>query len=214
VFVDVVSRWEANGCPFQPGIAWRQDAWIEAFPQFRDELSELPAELDRPLVDQVIGDLDETTDGVTLAFVVSMAWGYGKVGYGPDRVQKTLSAPAVSGSLIQVTKIVRRDGASAGYRALASKWRVRGLGPAFGTKFLYFQSRSSPRPLILDRLIGKWFQEKVKISLTTGAWKPGSYDLYLKTMNEWSQGVGVDPETLEMIIFMDEADAAGGQWAT
>jgi hypothetical protein len=67
--------------------------------------------------------------------------------------------------LLAATNAVRDEGPLAGYRVLAGPGRVSHLGPAFGTKFLFFQSRRGDRALIFDRLMSSWLREHCDPSL-------------------------------------------------
>jgi hypothetical protein len=61
--------------------------------------------------------------------------------------------------------------------------RLARLGPAFGTKFLYFCSPASGRPaLILDRLVAAWLRENADLSLNearlvSSQWAPSDQPL-------------------------------------
>ncbi len=95
--------------------------------------------------------------------------------------------------------------------------RLRGFGPAFFTKFLYF---STPGALILDNRLANAVYSRSRLPhLVTGkgrslAWDAVPYAVYLHWMGQTARVVGVDPELLELTMFRppgdlnDEHDAA------
>lgn len=211
-----VARWRTAGGRAQPGVRWRRDAWIAEFPDQSEALEELPDELDRGAVERVTTRLPETEAGVSMAFVICLAWGYGANGYGPHRALSVLAAENGSAPrrLLEAGKAVRAGGPLAGYEALAGSSRIHGLGPAFGTKFLFFQSRPPERALILDRLVAEWLDEHCSFVVSATRWSKRSYERYLRTMQDWAKAVGVEPETLEALLFSEQATVVGSQWSS
>ncbi|GAB3062507.1 hypothetical protein GCM10027053_26220 [Intrasporangium mesophilum] len=102
-----------------------------------------------------------------------------------------------------------RNDALAGYRHLATH-RARYLGPAFGTKYLYFATpETGNSPLILDRLVARWVARHAGIVLNPVPWSSRTYNRYLSLMAAWSSDLEVIPAKVEELIFRD---SAGGQW--
>jgi hypothetical protein len=61
--------------------------------------------------------------------------------------------------------------------------RLPYLGPAFGTKFLYFCSSAGGRPaLTVDRLVARWLRENVGLVLNEVRWSVSTYASSLETM--------------------------------
>ncbi|MEV0933003.1 hypothetical protein ACIBMX_29615 [Streptomyces phaeochromogenes] len=104
------------------------------------------------------------------ALVASYVWGQGRTGYGPHRLKEILAEPTVDDALAMAGAILHREGALAAYRGL--RGAVKGLGPAFFTKFLYFLDQrhvldqgcslnlaadapAAPRALILDQRVAR-----------------------------------------------------------
>jgi hypothetical protein len=87
---------------------------------------------------------------------VSLVWGFGSTGYGPYRSRQILRhAMARPDALLNMADLASIDAGGAYRDGLWSRSRpaIRGLGTAFGTKFLYFASYAGaprPRPLIYD----------------------------------------------------------------
>jgi hypothetical protein len=98
-----------------------------------------------------------------------MAWGYGRVGYGPYRVHRVLETTLDAGSILQSAAGELGSGGPVRAYVLLGEHgaaRLPGLGPAFGTKFLYFCSPSGASPaLILDRLVADWLREHAGLRL-------------------------------------------------
>ncbi|MFD3372819.1 MULTISPECIES: hypothetical protein [unclassified Streptomyces] len=70
------------------------------------------------------------------ALVASYVWGQGRIGYGPHRLKEILAEPTADDALAKAGAALRQEGAVAAYDGL--RGAVKGLGPAFFTKFLYF----------------------------------------------------------------------------
>jgi len=92
--------------------------------------------------------------------------------------------------------------------------RLPYLGPAFGTKFLYFCSSTGGRPaLILDRLVARWLRENVGLVLNEVRWSVSTYASYLKTMFGWADELAVAADELEACIFSAQAGLVASHWA-
>jgi hypothetical protein len=82
--------------------------------------------------------------------------------------------------------------------------RLRGFGPAFFTKFLYF---STPGALILDNRLATAVHDLSQMPfLVTGnnrsiVWTPFRYAVYLHWMRQTAEVVDVDPQLLELTLF-------------
>ena len=104
------------------------------------------------------------------ALIASYVWGQGRTGYGPHRLKEILAEPTVDDALAMAGATLRQEGAVAAYRGLHGA--VKGLGPAFFTKFLYFldqanrldqvyfralatEAPAAPRALILDQRVAR-----------------------------------------------------------
>ncbi len=169
--------------------------------------------------------------------VASFIWGWGNAGYGPRRLRDIRAAagdqlePALQRALDAVDADPASPDPVAGYAYLyggtdphdrvapgREPWsRLRGYGPAFFTKFLYF---STPGALILDNRLANAVHKLSRVPhLVTGnrqslAWTPYRYAVYLHWMAQTAQTAGTDPELLELTLFQppaalsDENDAA------
>lgn len=126
--------------------------------------------VNRSQVMELTGDENPSTDPVA-AYTWSQVWGHGKTGYGAYRTAVTLglasprsrAIPTIDYSeatrrLACIADTYLKDGAVRAYeRAVDSgDLTIPYLGPAFGTKYLFFLESSDPpyRPLVLDELVG------------------------------------------------------------
>ncbi|MFE7268908.1 hypothetical protein ACFU9B_44670 [Streptomyces sp. NPDC057592] len=162
------------------------------------------------------------------ALVASYVWGQGRTGYGPHRIKKILAEPDIADALAKSCSALRKDGAVAAYRVLYGS--VRGLGPAFFTKFLYFldlamDAPATPRALVLDQRVARVVRtHATRVGLekglasasdvaawtwSDGGWTPHRYGVYLHWMNAAarrlaSSGIGrpeASPDLLELALF-------------
>ncbi len=213
---DLYARWLAAGRPRQPAMAWPRDRWLRMLPEHAEFLRALPAVLDREAVRAYGLRATETPALAAEAFIAVMAWGYGDVGFGPFRTARALGeTPEAPNRLFSIATTLANGGPLAAYRRLASDARLIGLGPAFGTKFLYFtQPDGAPKPaLILDRLVARWLVCEAGVELDPVPWSGSTYRRYLELMHEWAALIGCRPDELEYCMFQAMADASGGQWS-
>ena len=116
-------------------------------------------------------------------FLASMVWGNGGTGYGPYRTSVALNIPRKGATPVNVIEKVGR---------LASKGDIEGaymtmtnalwqIGPAFGTKFLYFASPPQANAPIFDGVVAGWKSDTiswVSHPSTAWTWNWKTYDLY------------------------------------
>lgn len=201
----------------QTGIAWPRDSWVKRFPHLTDGLESLPDLVDRDVVKRHAAGAGVSPGAAEWGFIVAMVWGYGTTGYGPWRVEQMFSSiKDAPSALHRVASTLRRDGALSAYSLLGTEARMFKLGPAFGTKFLYFceQPRVGQSALILDRLVARWLRQHIELVLNPVPWSVGTYGRYLKAMHEWAEELSVRPEDVELAIFQTEVATSGGQWAS
>jgi hypothetical protein len=151
------------------------------------------------------------------SFLAVMAWGYGRVGYGPFRVRRVLDAALNTGVQLQAAAHAAVGGRPVeAYACLADRGAARlpYLGPAFGTKFLYFCSSTGRRPaLILDRLVARWLRENLGLAFNEVRWSVSTYARYLETMVGWADELALAADQLEACIFSTQARLGDTQWA-
>lgn len=199
--------------PFSyPREAWR--SWLKGIPEAVKTIDSLPEALDRQIVTEVFETL--WPDNVPGAFVAAMIWGHGSSNYGPYRTAKVLTQSArpksepidssVTARLRTSVELVRSNGPGDAYEYLNnSPGRIKGLGPAFFTKWLYFGSAKGPAgnagaAPILDALISNWFAELEPPVRLRYARTP-DYRQYVELLAEWGQPYGIGPAGVEERIF-------------
>ncbi|MFE5775329.1 hypothetical protein [Brachybacterium sp. NPDC056505] len=156
---------------------------------------------------------------VVTAFIAAMIWGYGTAGYGPFRTERVLAAdPAAVQHLMGVaeTCLAAPDGGMRAFELVAkerleNKTFLKYLGPAFGTKFLFFLSAAAddvdPVP-VMDAVVRRWFRSEADIDLTTLSWAPSSYEAYLSALDAWrnqlpatKDGRPLSRDEVELLVF-------------
>lgn len=208
----IVAEWCANSHAPQPAIRWPRDRWIRELKTYRSVFESFPDLLGREQVRSFARSAASSSSDATVAFLAVMCWGFGSVGYGPYRTRRVLDHPDAPEILLKVAQKLRQDGAARAYDYLATDGRLKGLGPAFGSKYLYFcpQSISEPPALILDAVVSRSIKKHGDgLLFRSVIWDTRVYSDYLKTMTLWSEVLGVPPGQLEECLFRAEAT---GQW--
>jgi hypothetical protein len=213
----LVSEWRAAGSPEQDGIKWPRQRWAVRFPAHAEAFAMLPDRLSRPVVRRACLSAAASPAAAERAFLTVMAWGYGRVGYGPYRVQRVLDGTRDAGGRLHIAASELPGGGPVRAYALLGDTgvpRLPRLGPAFGTKFLYFCSPTGGHPaLILDGLVATWLRGNADLELNEARWSARTYERYLAAMFGWADELAVAADDLETCIFSAQAELAGGQWA-
>lgn len=210
----LMTRWRADGGQAQAGMTWPRERWIERLSGHQAVLEALPDVLDREAVRRACSDAAMDATRAEVAFVAVMAWGYGGVGYGPYRTWMILTAPDAGHRLAEAARRLRDNGAMAAYDCLADggDCRLTGLGPAFGTKYLYFlPRRAEPSALILDSLAAAWLKRETDLDVNPVGWSGQTYRTYLEQMHRWAASLGCAPDELESNVFQAMKNERGGQ---
>lgn len=201
----------------QGAFPWKPDGWLSQMhdlPEVQHMLGGLPDKVDRTHIRETV--LAELVAGrVLAAFVSAMVWGYGDIGYGPTRVRWVLTgvnvdardAPVrndVAGLLGTAADVVRGDGAVEGFRYMSNAGRIKHLGSAFFTKWLYFSSAISdpddPNAApILDKQVHDWLEKRAGITLDIS--RTAEYQRYLDVITSWGDRFGRTPVQVEKAIF-------------
>lgn len=214
----LVSGWRTQGRPSQPGVIWPRQRWIEAFPVFEGTFASLPELLDRDSVRQACVRATDDPESAASAFLAVMAWGFGSLGYGQYRTTAILTGtPDASVKLQAVAHTLAQEGADGAYRRMArpGDCKLRRLGPAFGTKFLYFcqPTGQAVTALILDQFVATWLARHTPLVVNPVPWAPATYRRYLTHMHDWAASTGCRPDDLEYWMFRAIASERGSQWA-
>ena len=223
----VFRAWEEGGRLPQPSSPWTRVWWRRSFPEQSAWLSTVPDPISRD--DATACAIDATTpEGAVRAFIGSMIWGYGLVGYGPWRTLRVLDSNAGSAMrLAEAAEVVEMDGGLAGFRNLAGR-PLRYLGVAFGTKYLYFVSRAvaerrgdgdgSQIVPVLDDVVRRWVLAHSGVTLRIDAWRTSDYRRYLTLLDGWGAALGVRRDIVEELVFRsqisrDDSKLWGERWA-
>jgi hypothetical protein len=207
----LVDEWHAQGQPPQPGVAWQRNRWLERYPELAATFNVLPDELDRAAVREIVLSKPLTNQGMFEAMIATYAWGWSLTGVGISRAARVLNAgpEQVGPRLLGARTELLADGPLAGYWALARAHRIPGLGPAFGTKFLYFCSPEDGGALILDNLVAAWLRDRNLLAIGAYPFVRARYASYIDAMSAWAQDLHVSADQLEELIFRKEAQLRG-----
>jgi len=199
----VVDAWRAAGSPPQEGMAWPRQRWTDQFPTHASTFANLPDYLTRSVVRRACLSAANGPADAERAFLAVMVWGYGQVGYGPFRVRRLLDTTPHAGAHLQAAATELASGGPVkAYAGLGDHGaaRLARLGPAFGTKFLYFCSPARGRPaLILDRLVARWLRDNTDLALNEARWSVSTYAGYLDAIFGWADELHVAADELEAL---------------
>jgi hypothetical protein len=205
-------KWTARRSPEQPAMSWKLEKWTNRFPQheaFLTAVHEKP--LDRAQVAS-FGEEITSEDKATELFLATMIWGFGNAGYGPFRAKRILDTPDAGANLLELAQIASQKDGLAAFDHFASKRRADGkylkyLGPAFGTKYIYFaQMAKQPKKAtpVMDAVIRHWFASNVPDTrLNLHFWDPSSYAAYVDHLTHWAGSLNPgDPLRLDQVEYL------------
>ncbi|MGN6412517.1 8-oxoguanine DNA glycosylase OGG fold protein [Flexivirga sp.] len=169
------------------GFTWSAGQWRKRWPAALSVPRRLAEAPERPhLTRQDVFDrarsVTTESDAVEL-FLLVAAWGTGTKARSIARVARVLDQPSAPARLLETHRVVRDGDPAEAYRRMYS-WdheRIKYLGPAFFTKWLYFsaydtwEQRNGPAPLILDQQVAR------ALGWRTTGWSSSTYRTYLET---------------------------------
>ena len=160
----------------------------------------------------------DSPEAALKGYVATMVWGCGMRARPRRRCLNALGGRGaaqlpdrVGEKLIDALDIARKTSpidafdALHGEKAKIDGTSIHGLGPAYGTKLLYFGAYSSHagplRPLIMDSNVVKalnWIRET---SWDDYTWDTGQYREYLELADEWARRWNTEPDVIERVLF-------------
>ncbi|RIJ77744.1 hypothetical protein D1871_05780 [Nakamurella silvestris] len=214
----------------QAGIGWSRKAWGR-LETHQDLLNRLGSRITREEVTAYARQIVDPPSALA-AFIVAMVWGHGRSGYGPFRTARVINEnggqEVLGAELLSIAQTCFTQGGLVAFGEIAARRKqdkgyLKHLGPAFGTKYLYFCTKAAatsgvPIAPILDAVVARWFEDQIPGSqLRIWWWDVESYQQYVDQITSWAQILGVEIDIIEQLIFAtsdpDERSGAGtGQW--
>lgn len=161
-----------------------------------------------------------TPDLTLQAYVAIVAWGAGSSARSQSRALKPLREAHAKGQLPTAGEdmLGAVDAARAGspvdaYKALhgtdgnGGDRRVAFLGPAYGTKLLYFcaynicEAAGQQPPLIFDSNVAQAVRWLTNLDWNSGNWSADTYRTYLDLASSWAQQWRTTPDVVERVLF-------------
>ncbi|SFN48920.1 hypothetical protein SAMN05216207_101550 [Pseudonocardia ammonioxydans] len=204
-------RWCTSGRRQSP-TTWRCATWKKWIGD--DRLPTTPT-IDRGDAEVAARAATDSDEQAIRAFVTAMAWGYGRVGYGAWRTRRILDHSGdAAGPRLRAVAEAAHHGPEAAFAAMAAA-PLPYLGPAFGTKYIYFctaavrdqhDGRTAP---VLDQVVRRWLARHAGLRLA-GTWSTRQYGLYLDRLESWGTLLGIPSDQVEELVFLDQRASDGG----
>lgn len=227
--ITTYERWQKAGRPTQIPSKWNQKSWTKQLQRFEDFFNGLKGDpIDRIQAVQLSPVVTDEEEAVQV-FLLAMLWGYGLVGYGPFRTRRILDRPEAAAELLEVAQVAQRNGGLAAFNLIAdrragnSRSFLKWLGPAFGTKYIYFlTAKSNPqRPApVMDAVVYRWFRKHAPDrKLRVDFWHSPSYEQFLNSLDEWASdithrfGQEIRIDDVEYLIFAEGSRFEGNDWS-
>ncbi len=215
---------DGSGSYMAQSTMWRPEEWTSSYPYKRDQnqpmkilpqhaafVKSLPVEsISRATVFQTFQSLKDLKISSVDAFISVMAWGFRPRSYGPYRTSVMLTRPRVDAELDDILNNVIEavnTNPATGYVAIQGK--LEGLGPAFGTKFLYFASPVEQRAPILDAVVAGWLENNCVLTarskaITASGWNQSNYKRFVEFCNYAVDRLDcIDAGLIEYLMFVD-----------
>ena len=169
----------------------------------------------------VLDLLDAATspEKVLQGYAAAMVWACGTGTRSRRRCLKALGGKGalwlpegLEEKLLKALEIARTKSPVDAYEALHGKssgseeglW-IHGLGPAYGTKLLYFGAYESHggslKPLIMDSYVVTALNRLRGTAWNDGNWGTEQYREYLELADEWARQWGTEPDVVERVLF-------------
>lgn len=223
-------RWQDAGRPTQVPSRWNRKSWTNQLGQYEGFFNELKIDrIDRKQAVQLSPHKVTNEEEAVQVFLLAMLWGYGLVGYGPFRTRRIIDRPEAVAELLEVAQVAQRDGGLVAFQLIEDRRSggkrsfLKWLGPAFGTKYIYFLTAKSnpqePAP-VMDAVVYRWFLKHAPDrKLRVDFWHTPSYEQFLYSLGEWAShirrrfGQEIRIDDVEYLIFAEGSRFEGNDWS-
>ena len=179
--------------------------WIERFPGDAKFLKSVAKNLNRKNVRKVCSQ--RSTHSIREKFLAVMLWGYGPYAVGAARTLKITKEQEFESRLKEVYNLAKRGRPIDAISFMAID-PIKGFGPAYGTKFVYFCSPKNVCAPIYDKRVRDWLGKYAKnelygASLHRIQWHTNSYLAWSQWLQVQAKLLKTNWEDLEYLIFED-----------
>ncbi|UZD61108.1 hypothetical protein [Brevibacterium sp. JSBI002] len=227
--ITTYERWQKAGRPTQIPSPWKLKSWTNQLGHYKEFFNRLNGDpIDRKQAVQLSPIVTNEEEAVQV-FLLAMLWGHGLVGYGPFRTSRILDRPEAAAELLEVAQVAQRDGGLAAFKLVVdrrngeSRSFLKWLGPAFGTKYIYFLTAKNnpqePAP-VMDAVVYRWFRKHAPDrKLRVDFWHTPSYEQFLNSLEEWASDIAqrfgqeIRIDDVEYLIFAEGSRFEGNDWS-
>lgn len=227
--ITTYERWQTAGRPTQVPSKWNRNSWTNQLGKYKEFFNSLEDDrIDRKQAVQLSPIVTNEEEAVKV-FLLAMLWGYGLVGYGPFRTRRILDRPEAAAELLEVAQVAQSDGGLAAFKLIADRRNggersfLKWLGPAFGTKYIYFLTAKNnpqePAP-VMDAVVYRWFRKHAPDrKLRVDFWHTPSYEQFLNSLEEWAADITqqfdqeIQIDDVEYLIFAEGSRFEGNDWS-
>lgn len=177
------------------------DKWQLRFPMCKKFISQLPEELHRKNVADIVRDQITKRQHLN-AYVVVCIWGQGNMGAGAYRSSQTLNNKHFKEFLKLTADLILANKYYDAFDLYKLK-RPKGLNLAFMSKYWYFVSfYNKDKLLILDKVISDYLRELNYGQFKSSGTNKDNYFAYLDLMKAFKKKYGLLPDKIEELIFV------------
>ena len=185
--------------------------WIERFPRDAKFLKSVAKNLNRKNVRKVCSQ--RSTHSIREKFLAVMLWGYGPYAVGAARTLKITKEKEFESRLKEVYNLAK-SGRHIDAISFMAIDPIKGFGPAYGTKFVYFCSPKNVCAPIYDKSVRDWLGKYAKnelygASLHRIQWHTNSYLAWSQWLQVQAKLLKTNWEDLEYLIFEDAKSIKG-----